>query len=75
MMLATEEKKVDRITCTLAELADAFREEAEEVSSSRQEAEILASAALLNFLVAAKPDLFEPTSRIIRKAAIVSSLS
>ncbi len=74
MMLATEEK-VDQITCTLAELADAFREEAEEVSSSRQEAEILASAALVNFLAGAKPDLFEPTSRITRKAAIVSSLS
>ena len=67
--------EVASVSCTLAEVANAFREEAEEVSSSLLEADILATAALLNFLATAKPGLLQPASAKIQKAAVVSSLS
>ncbi|MBI2881205.1 MAG: hypothetical protein HYY21_06430 [Candidatus Tectomicrobia bacterium] len=72
-MLVTE-RDVEKSTRTLAEVANAFREEAEEVTSSPEEAEILATAALVNFLAKARPELVGPADKI-RKAAFVSSLS
>ena len=53
-MLATEQK-AEIIAVTLADAAKAFREEAEEIASSPQEAEILATAALLNYLATERP--------------------
>ena len=73
-MLATEQK-AETITVTLADAAKTFREGAEEIASSPQEAEILATAALLNYLTAERPELLERPLENIRKAAIVSSLS
>ncbi|MDP6087011.1 MAG: hypothetical protein QGI11_16335 [Nitrospinota bacterium] len=73
-MFATEQK-AETITVTLADAAKAFQEGAEEIASSPQEAEILATAALLNYLTAERPELLERPLENIRKAAIVSSLS
>ena len=42
----------DHITCTLAEVVTAFREEAEAVASCPREAGVLCAAALLMFLAA-----------------------
>ena len=73
-MLATEQK-AETITVTMADAARAFREEADEIATSPQEAEILATAALLNYLVAKRPELFDKPLEKVKKAAIVSSLS
>ena len=73
-MLATE-RNTETITITLADAAKAFREGAEEIASSAREAEILATAALLNYLVSERPELFEQPLKKVRKAALVSSLS
>ena len=77
-MLATEQKteqKAEITAVTLADAAKAFREEAEEIAESPQEAEILATAALLNYLATERPELLERPLENIRKGTIVSSLS
>ncbi|MFQ5912298.1 MAG: hypothetical protein ACE5JS_03870 [Nitrospinota bacterium] len=73
-MLATK-TKIESITYTLGEVANAFMDEAEEVSLSSEEAEILATTALLNLLASVRPELIVSTLDQIRKAAVVSSLS
>ena len=73
--MTTTEKKVGSGTITVAEAAEAFREEALSFADSDKEADILATVALLNYLFKEKPDLFEPPLNRVGKAAIVSSLS
>jgi hypothetical protein len=73
--MVTTVRQSRAIESTFAEIVKAFQEEAEKVASTKEEADILATAALVNFLISSSPELFEKMGRIIGRAAIVSSLS
>ncbi len=73
--MITTEEKVGSVTITVAEAVEAFREEALSLADSDKEADILATAALLNYLSKENPALFDPPLNQVGKAAIVSSLS